>query len=338
VLTAVPAATPPTAYRGPARGPSARPPAPIEFVAADLTDGDIATVARGVQQAATAIGWPLRILDGQGTTEGQAQALQSALSAKPGGIVLGGFDAAGQAAALRAARTQGVPVVGWHAAARPGPDQKDGLFTNVAADPAQLARVTAGSVVADSQGSVGVVIFTDAENAFDAEVSSMLVSDIGTCRHCSVLSVVDSPIATASVLTVGAMDLLLHRFGARLRYVLAMDGGYIDGAAIALAGVGRSGEEPPFLVSVSGGDESEFARIRTGAYQKAAVVEPLNLQGWQLIDELNRARAGKPASDYVAPPFLVTQSDVGASTSFEPAGGYQKNFLHIWGRSGPVRP
>jgi ribose transport system substrate-binding protein len=50
--------TPPplSAYRGPTGGPRAQAPAPIVFVAADLTDDDIATVARGVQQAAAAIG------------------------------------------------------------------------------------------------------------------------------------------------------------------------------------------------------------------------------------------------------------------------------------------
>lgn len=41
------------------------------------------------------------------------------------------------------------------------------------------------------------------------------------------------------------------------------------------------------------GDASEFERIRSGDYQRASIAEPLYLQGWQLIDELNRARAGR---------------------------------------------
>ena len=80
------------------------------------------------------------------------------------------------------------------------------------------------------------------------------------------------------------------------------------------------------------GDESEFARIRGGSYQKASVAEPLNLQGWQLIDELNRARARQPPSGYVAPPTLITQSNVPNGPVFDPASGYRENYLRIWGR------
>ena len=66
------------------------------FIAADLTNGGIAGVARGVQQAASRIGWPLRILDGQASAAGHRSALQAAIGLKPGGIILGGFDAAEQ--------------------------------------------------------------------------------------------------------------------------------------------------------------------------------------------------------------------------------------------------
>jgi ribose transport system substrate-binding protein len=325
--------TPPlSAYRGPAGGPRARPPAPVIFVAVDLSDGDIATVARGVQQAAAAIGWPLTILDGQGTTQGQAAALESALRTRPGGIILGGFDASEQQPALRQARAEGIPVVGWHAAARPGPDPDQGLFTNVGADPAQLAQTTAQYVTAGSKGSPGVVIFTDPQNAFDTAVSNQLTRDMAGCRRCSVLQVIDAPVATAAVLTVSTVASLLELYGGRIGYLLTMNDAYIEGARIALADAGRSGAEPPFSVSVGGGDEAEFSSIRAVDYQRAAVAEPLNLEGWQLIDELNRARAKQPPSDYVPPPILITRSDVPKGASFDPASGYQKNYLHIWGR------
>ena len=92
-------------------------------MAADLTNGGIAGVAQGVEQAAHAIGWPLRILDGQGSVQGETAAFHLALT-QPAGIILGGVDAAEQHAALRQARAQGIPVVGWHSAVRPGPDPK----------------------------------------------------------------------------------------------------------------------------------------------------------------------------------------------------------------------
>jgi ribose transport system substrate-binding protein len=110
----------PAVYRGPAPGPRAQPGGLIVFVAGDLTNGGIAGAALGVQQAADVIGWRLQILDGEGTTAGQARALRAGLRLKPVGMVLGGFDAAAQKRALRRAGALGIPVVGWHAGTRPG--------------------------------------------------------------------------------------------------------------------------------------------------------------------------------------------------------------------------
>ena len=56
------------------------------------------------------------------------------------------------------------------------------------------------------------------------------------------------------------------------------------------------------------------------------------MQGWQLIDELNRARAGAPASGYLAPPRLITRADVPNGDVFEAPGGYRANYSRIWGR------
>ena len=43
----------------------------------------------------------------------------------------------------------------------------------------------------------------------------------------------------------------------------------------------------------------------------------------QKIDELNRARAGAPASGYLAPPRLITRANVPNGDVFEPPGGYR---------------
>ncbi len=41
------------------------------------------------------------------------------------------------------------------------------------------------------------------------------------------------------------------------------------------------------------GDAAEMQRIRSDNYQAATVAEPIDLQGWQLVDEVNRALAGE---------------------------------------------
>ncbi|HWH92385.1 MAG TPA: hypothetical protein VNT03_00875, partial [Baekduia sp.] len=53
-----------TGYAGPRRGPPAGGRPLVAFIAADLANGGIAGVARGLQEAVRAIGWRVTILDG----------------------------------------------------------------------------------------------------------------------------------------------------------------------------------------------------------------------------------------------------------------------------------
>ena len=65
------------------------------------------------------------------------------------------------------------------------------------------------------------------------------------------------------------------------------------------------------------------------------MAEPLNLQGWQLVDELNRAFAGEKASGYVSPVHLVTPANIefdgGPDNVFDPDNGYRDAYKKIWG-------
>jgi ribose transport system substrate-binding protein len=317
---------------GPAAGPQAQPSRLVVFIAADLTNGGIAGVARGVQEATRTIGWPLRILDGQGSPAGHGTALKAAIRLKPGGIILGGFDAAEHRTVMRRAEKNDIPVVGWHAAPRPGPDPRNRLFANVTTDPDDVARLAARYVIAASNGTAGAVIFTDSQFAIARRKVDVMLAELRACRHCAVLQTIDTPIASAQVATPTLVTSLLQRYGPRFRYLLTINGAYVAGARAGLVGAGRRPGDPPFGVAAGDGDASEFERIRSGDYQRASVAEPLYLQGWQLVDELNRARAGEPASGYVAPPRLITRANVPDGGVYDPGGGYRTNYRRIWGR------
>ena len=65
------------------------------------------------------------------------------------------------------------------------------------------------------------------------------------------------------------------------------------------------------------------------------MAEPLNLQGWQLVDELNRAIQGEPCSGYVTSPALVTQEGLeklGDSNALDPDSPYRESYAEIWGK------
>ena len=58
--------------------------------------------------------------------------------------------------------------------------------------------------------------------------------------------------------------------------------------------------------------------------------EPLSEQGWQIVDEFNRAFAGKPASGYVAPVHITTVDNSHGATAWDPPG-YREAYRKIWG-------
>ncbi len=318
-------------YAGPAAGPALKRDAFVVFVAADITNGGIAGVARGVEQATHAVGWKLRILDGQASVAGRRQAMNEALALEPNGIILGGFNASEQPAAMRRAHAAHIPVVGWHAASSPGPDPRDGLFTNVSTNPLEVARLAADYVIARSKGRAGVAIFYDSGFQIAVEKALAMQAAIRRCGRCAVLALENVAISQAQDLMPALVARLVRRYGSRLTDLLAINGNYFAGSGAGLFALGIAGDAPPFAVAAGDGDAAEFARIRSGDYQAASVAEPLNLQGWQLVDELGRALAGAPPSGYVAPPRLITRSNVPAGGVFDPPTPYRQRYLRLWG-------
>jgi ribose transport system substrate-binding protein len=258
--------------------------------------------------------------------------LREALRLKPAGIVLGGFDATAQTLALRQAGALGIPVVGWHAGTRAGPDRHAGLFTNVSTDPAAVARLAADYAIVHSHGTAHVVIVTDRRYPIAAYKADAMAAEIRSCRRCAVLDIVNSPIDLAQQQMPAVVSALVHRFGPRFRYMLTINGIYIGGALAAFVNAGRRGDDPPFAIGAGDGDASDFERIRAGDHQTASIAEPLYLQGWQIVDELNRARAGQPPSGYIAPLRLITRADVPDGVVFDPPSDYRANYRRIWGR------
>jgi len=307
----------------------------IAYVAADLTNGGINAVATGVKQAAAKIGWTVAVLDGKASAPGRTDALNQAIAMKPTGIILGGFDSAEQSTTIVKATASKIPVVGWHAAAKPGPDAATGLFTNITTDPLEVSRMAADFAIADSGGTAGVAIFTDSQYEIAVEKADAIKAAIQKCSGCSVLEYEDSPIAKADSLMPGLVSSMLQRDGAKLTYLLAINGNYFGGARVALKSAKKPAGGPPKSVAAGDGDAAEFRRIRTLDYQAATVAEPLYLQGWQLVDELNRAVAGQPASSFIAKPGLVTTANVPAGDVFDPRSGYREIYARVWAGDQP---
>lgn len=320
------------AWAGPATGPAAVRGKRIAFIAADMSNGGITAVRDGVAEAVATIGWHLQVFDGGASPDTRAAQLAAAIAGGADGLVLGGFDASEQRDLLAQAAAAGIPVVGWHAGSIAGAGSGNGLFTNVTTDPVEVATVAADFVIAESGGTAGVAIFYDPQYRIAVTKAERMRDVIAACKGCAVLGYSTVPLATARNDLPPVLDQLRTKYGDRLTYLLAINGNYFEASRSNLIANRVDGAAPPYAVAAGDGDAAEFQRIRDRDYQRASVAEPLYLQGWQLVDELNRAFAGKPASGYIAKPGLITTATVPAGQVFDPDSGYRDRYVEIWTR------
>jgi ribose transport system substrate-binding protein len=254
---------------------------------------------------------------------------------KPEGIVVGGFDTNEQKVAFDTAAKAGTVVVGWHSGTRPGPEEEANIYANVTTDPKAISETAADQAINESGGKAGVVIFTDTQYEIAVFKARAMEAAIKKCGGCTVLEFVDSPIAESSQRMPQLTTTLLQKYGTKWTHSLAINDLYFDFMGPSLASAGIKGDGAPRAISAGDGSESAFQRIASKQYQAGTVPEPLTMQGWQLVDELNRAFNKKPWSGYVSGIHLVTADNVaydgGDRFIFDPDNGYRDQYKKIWG-------
>jgi ribose transport system substrate-binding protein len=321
------------AFDGPAAGPKAAAAKTIVVLAADMKNGGILGVSNGIQEAAAKIGWTVKVIDGAGSVAGRTAAVGQAMALKPDGLVINGFDAAEQQAALEGVTAAKIPMVSWHSGPKIGCDAPGGIFANVSTDAMDVSKKAAEWALADGGGKPGVVIFTDSTYTI-AILKAAKLKEIIEAGGGKVLQWVDTPIAETSTRMGPLTTTLLQKYGKDWTHSLAINDLYFDFMGPALAAAGVDGKANPHNGSAGDGSEAAFQRIREGQFQTVTVAEPLNLQGWQLVDELNRAVSGEKCSGYVTSPALVTEEGLKASkgNTFDPQNGYREAYAKIWGK------
>jgi ribose transport system substrate-binding protein len=258
--------------------------------------------------------------------------MNQAIALKPDGIALFA-DAASLQDPIKAGVAQGIKFVGLHAAGLPGPQPNLDLFVNIQEDPREIGKAEADWAVADSDGKAHVVVLSHNEYAIAKVKSTATKDEVEKCPGCKVLDYVNSPASEAAQRQPQLTTSWVQRFGVPL-YATSVGDNDWDFAVPVL----RSGGVDPAQVKLiaADGNRSAYDRIRKGdQYQVVTVSEPIELQAWQAIDELNRAFHNEPPSGFVQPPFLVTKANIhaegGDQNTFIPSNDYKQHYLEIWG-------
>jgi ribose transport system substrate-binding protein len=309
----------------PLSGPKASKGKKILYVAMDLTNGGILGVAEGLEEAAKEINWQLIIRNASGDNAKVEDILKNALKQNLDGLIIGGFNAVNFNKELQALSQQNIKIIGWHSGATPGPLKGTPVLTNITTEPDQVAKYAAGEVINEISKKAGVIIFTDSNYEIALKKSGVMENEIRQCAHCELLEVIDLSLSEETPLAQKKIKQLLDKYGSRWTHSLAINDRYYDFAVPVFAIYEK--EFPLQIKNISAGDGSysAYLRIKYGGLQYATIPEPLLLQGWQLIDELNRLFNAKPPSSY-----KNILKEINKNNLFDPQNNYRQTYINSW--------
>lgn len=304
----------------------------VEYMAQDIT---AATWCKGVAEGAAKLGWKSTTIDGRGSADGIRAALQQAIALRPNGIVLASVDAQSNLGLLKDAADSGIKLVGIHSVASPGPAPDMHLFTNITYDPVGQATLAANYAIADSKGTAQMIVVTDTQYAIARAKADAAQATIKACGGCKMLDYVSTPAGSTNQNMPGLFTSWIQKYPDPFYVYTVSDAGFFDPGVPAL----RTGGVPPSgRISLIGSDGSPAAyqRIKSGEYEIGTIPEPAGLQGWQAVDELNRAINGQAPSGFVQPLHIITKenvgSDINADGIYEPKVDYRAEYAKLWGR------
>ncbi len=319
-------------WEGPSEGPKLQTKKRIVFIGGDMVNTVIADLFKGTKEAAALAGWEVLLIDCRGACYQGAPVINQAIGMKPDGIILAGVDATTQAKGFAKAQEKKIPVVGWHSLSKPGP--VEGLFADIGYNPREAAQIAALYGVTEANSRTGMVILTDNSTPYLAAKSAAIVEIIKQCENCRLLSVEEFVLPDTANKFQILMEDLVKRFGSRWTHAIAVNDAYFDlmekpSVATIIAGNKLKG------MAAGDGSTSAYVRLHNpNSVQIGTIPEPVNLEGWQLVDELNRAFSGVAPTGFSMPVHLVTDQnlafDGGAKNMFEPENDYRNQYKKYW--------
>ena len=324
-------------WDGPTTGPKAQPGKIVIYRAGDQRNGGAHGVGDGAEEAAKAIGWDFRAPRRPGHRRPALSAMTQAIALQPDGIISRRLrPRAEQAPSVEQAVKQGIKVVGWHGGPTPGPDRGHARCSPTS--PPTRSKVAEASglyAVVDSGGKAGVIVFTDSPTRSPSRR-----------RRAWRRRSRSAPAARCSRSSTRRSATSQNRMGQLTTSLLqrtATSGPTRSASTTSTTTSGRprcsaAGIDPPKASRTT--SPPATARVRLSAHPRRPVPgrdrrRAAHLQGWQIVDELNRAFAGEQPRGYVAPPHLFVQANIdvdgGDKNIFDPGNGYRDEYKKIWG-------
>ena len=316
----------------PSAGPKIIPGKSIVIIPCAMAAEGCARQARGVQEAATLVGWNATLIDPAGDPAKMADAVQKAISMKVDGIILNSIDAAVVQGALQQARDAGIKIVAMAMnqnnmfdATLPSNDNDKYFFDEgytVAAAAyvlgdnklrmLQLRDDEFGSVKARADGSNQFIEDCKAAGG-DCELlasENTLVTNITTLVPKQAVSLVQR---------YPDYTMLWTGYDAALSFVIQQ--------GLVQAGLADKGFAVGFDANVA-----NLTIIRDGGYERATLGLPLERIGFALVDQMNRLLSGQSATeDQGIRSRLLVKANIPATGAWEGDVDFRAAYKKNWG-------
>lgn len=291
--------TSPSAYQGPTQPVKAPSSLSMAVITCSSQLSGCVSPATGVKQAAQALGWKVRVLDGGGTAQKQNAAMLDAISAGAKVIANIAIDPNLVQQGLRAAKKAGVLVVsGSNGIDAPNPVQtpangKLGYAFDVAPDYGALGRKAADWIIGDSGGKANIAVFSDREFPSVVAFEKGLMAGLKSCEGCTVSSPQHFN-GTQVGTTLGDQTTGYLRSHPDVNYVFSP---YDPAAAAQVTAIATAGMANKVKVVGVLGSQQNVDFIRKGQVQAADAAYDNRYMGYMLVDGISRKLANKPVFD-----------------------------------------
>lgn len=318
---------PVTTWPGPTDGPRARPGVKVMWIACGFAAEGCKDPAEAAGLAADALGWDLRVVDGQLDPRIQNRAISEAVDQGYDAIILSAVSVDAVAGAVQRARSAGIVVGSWDGGNEPSPT---GVSFEVDQPVAQQGINMANYMIWQSGGAARAYL-TEAPE-FNV-VRGWIQGARQTLQACNTCEIVREDKFTAAEASTRVPTLMVSalRENPKINTVI---GAYDASMLSALPSIRGAGFNS---VRVGGfnGIAPWLQLIRDGQANATSAV-PIKWGAWAAFDDVNRLLSGQQIVEQHVPTRLITTdniADIPQQGQWEGDIDYMSEYRRIWSGS-----
>lgn len=276
----------------------------------------------GVKQAAGIIGAHVQVINGQGTTTGEASAIAEAINLHPGAILIWGITETSVSGAIDSLKASGIPWDNVYDANGNGSYQ-------ISVNWPDVGKLEADYVLSQTDCKANTVVFysTVFSASIVPEVNAYKQEIAAKCPSCQTTEMDVDPTKIATSIQPDTVAALQRQ--PNTNYFLA---GYDGEASYIIAGIQQAGKKIPVIGNT--GTTDNVNNVANGTPQVADVEHVSDGElAFMSFDDALRIQAHKPAAVqwYPLPDVLITPTNVQQAKAYLNGTGYVADFTKLWG-------